>query len=243
MEELVNLVVCIPDAFRIRIDNQTYIFSMDSKDQQTKDYFAVSAIYDTIIDLDKKIKYSFSEAIAFDLPETLEGYHPFLEPAKNESVAMYYIENMVYRVSILWDLLAQLCNIMFHTGIDVNKVYYTRYFELFSKGKNSIEIAKEIKAYLDEVDIPDANDNQWQGNHAFLNAFRNQMTHRVTPSITSISSFGFSLRPPAMYLLHRTTEDYYKVSSFLCKLINDFLEEYESWRPFSSLNRVSDVDR
>jgi hypothetical protein len=240
LEELVGAIICIPDAFRIRLEDGKYIFGVISKDQKFSDYYAVSAIYDTIVDLDKKIKYSFSQALTSDLPETLDGDSPFSELAEKEFEAMHHIENMVYRVSILWDLLAQLCNVKYHTGLETDKIYYNRYFTRFSSGEDKIEIAKEIKEYLDEKDDTTADINQWTGNHAFLTDYRNKMTHRVTPSITSISSLGFSLRPPAMYLLHRVTEDYYKVSYFLCQLINDFLEQYKDWAPF--LNSGLDGD-
>ena len=35
-----------------------------------------------------------------------------------------------------------------------------------------------------------------------------------------------------MYLLHRAVEDYYKVSSFLCRLVNQYLDEHQNWLPF-----------
>ena len=240
LEELISSVICIPDAFSIHLEDGKFIFGIASKDQRINDYYAVSAIYDSIVDLDAKIKYSFSQAVICDLPQTLENYEPFTKLTERELVAMYHIENMIYRVSILWDLLAQLCNVIFHTGLEVDKIYYNRYFNRFSSGSDSIEIAREIKTYIDELDNTDMDDNPWQGNHAFLNEFRNQMTHRVTPSITSMSSFGFSLRPPAMYVLHRATEDYYKVSSFLCRLINEFIVEHKDWLPFGSSNTDGD---
>lgn len=242
LEELVSAIICIPDAFRIRIEDGKFIFSVMSVDQKCNDYFAVSAIYDAIVDLDKKIKYSFSQVLSSDLSETLDGYSPFSELANKEFGAMYHIKNLIYRVSILWDLLAQLCNVKYHTGLETDKIYYYRYFTKFSSEENEIEIAKEIKAYLDEKEDVTADINPWPGNHAFLTDYRNKMTHRVTPGITSISSLGVSLRPPAMYLLHRVTEDYYKVSYFLCQLINEFLEEYKDWIPFRSPDLDGDND-
>jgi hypothetical protein len=77
LEELVNSVVCIPDAFRVyfELKNEKYIISsVFNRDQRTDDYYAVSAIYDTIVDIDIKIKYSFSQTMKCDLPETLERY-------------------------------------------------------------------------------------------------------------------------------------------------------------------------
>lgn len=240
LEEIVNSVICIPDVFRIHLEDGKYIFSIHSKEQHIDDYYAVSAIYDTIVDLDNKVKHSFSQAITCNLSETLDGYDPFSKLKEEEFIAMYHIENMVYRVSILWDLLAQLCNVIFHTELEASKINCNRYFDRFSLGENSIEIAKEVRAYFDEEEDTAADINPWPGNHAYLNEYRNQMTHRVTPSITTISSFGSTLRPPAMYLLHRVTEDYYKVSSFLCRLINEFLEDCKDKPPVIFLDEEGD---
>ena len=228
---LVESIVCTPNIFRISMEDGKYIFSISSNDQQTNDWYAVSAIYDSICEVDKQIKYAFGQAISFNIPETLEGYNPFSKFSEEENIALYHTENIVYRVSILWDLLAQLCNVLYHTNLRVEQINYNRYFEKYSKGKNAIEIVKEIKSYLNEADDFEVDTNPWKGNHAFLNSYRNQMTHRVSPSVSSISTLGIILRPPTMYVLHRATEDYYMVSSFLCKLINIFLEERKDWLP------------
>ena len=240
LEELINSIICIRDAFHIHFEDGNYILGVLSKDQKTNDYFAVSAIYDTIVDLDDKIKYSFFQAVGCNLSETLESYNPFAKQKDNELVAMYHIENMIYRVSVLWDLLAQLCNIIYHTNIKPDKIYCNRYFDQFSSGDNSIDIVKKIKIYFDEEEDMTTDKNPWRGNHKFLNEYRNQMTHRISPSLTTISTFGSSLCPPPMYVLHRVTEDYYKVSSFLCDLINDFKKEYEDWVPFDIVGMDGD---
>ena len=103
--------------------------------------------------------------------------------------------------------------------------------QLTRKLSREFDIAKEVYAYLKEEDDLEADTNPWPGNHAFLNDFRNQMTHRVSPNVSSISSLGGNLRPPTLYVLHRAIEDYYKVSSFLCRLINQFLDERKDWLP------------
>ena len=97
--------------------------------------------------------------------------------------------------------------------------------------RKEFDIAKEVYAYLKEEDDLEVDTNPWPGNHACLNNFRNQMTHRISPNISSISSFGETLRPPTLYVLQRAIEDYYMVSSFLCRLINQFLDERKDWAP------------
>ena len=235
LSAIVNAVICVPDAFRIDIGAGKYIFSASGNDIVTNEYFAISAIYESICDIDSKIKFAFEKALVCDFPETLKDYNPLSKPTEQENTAMYHVENMVFRTSILWDLLAQLCNILFRTGIEPEKIYYNRYFRNHADGNNAIPICKEISEYLDEEDDPSADINPWPGNHKYLNEFRNQMTHRVSPNISSISTFGATLRPPVIYVLHRATEDYYKVSSFLCRLINQYLEDHKEWTPFNEL--------
>lgn len=231
LSAIVNSVKCVPDAFRIDIGAGKYIFSA-SGNAATDQYFAISAVYDSICDIDAKIKYAFEQALACNFPETIKDYSPLSTPTKQEFIAMYHVENIVYRTSMLWDLLAQLCNILFQTGIHPESIHYNRYFRNYAKGDNAIPICKEIVEYLDEEDDPSADVNPWPGNHKYLNGFRNQMTHRVSPNISSISTFGATLRPPVIYLLHRAIEDYYKVSSYLCSLINQYLEDHKDWSPF-----------
>ena len=104
LTELVESVICVPDAFRIRCGNDNFIFSIQSKNQETNDYFAISAIYDTICTIDSAIKFAFAEAIAIDLPESLDTYNPFSQIGEDERIAIYHVENIVFRVSILWDM-------------------------------------------------------------------------------------------------------------------------------------------
>lgn len=233
LSAIVNSVICVPDAFRIGIGSGKYLFSATGHDETTNEYFAISAIYDSICDVDSKIKYAFGQAINCKFPETIKEYNPLAKPTEQECIAMYHVENIVFRTSILWDLLAQLCNVLYRTGIAPDKVHYNWFFRNHATGEATIPICTEIVEYLDEEDDSSADTNPWPGNHKYLNDFRNQMTHRVSPNISSISTFGATLRPPVIYVLHRAIEDYYKVSSFLCRLINQYLEDHKEWTPFN----------
>lgn len=55
LAELVESVICIPNAFNIKCENCNLI-SVFSKDKKTTEYFAVSAIYDTICLIDVSIR-------------------------------------------------------------------------------------------------------------------------------------------------------------------------------------------
>ena len=115
--------------------------------------------------------------------------------------------------------------------MDPGHIYYKKYFKEHSEGENTFELAKSVNAYLNEEESQEQASTPWSGNHAFLTDYRNQMTHRVHPNVSSITKFGMTLRPPALYVLHRTIEDYYKVSGFLCGQINNYLEERKEWMP------------
>lgn len=233
LKTLINSVIYIPEAFLLPIDgNQNkYIFSAFGN-ASLNEYFSISVIYDAIIDLDKKIKLSFFESLKGDMSESLKDWRPFSKLEDKEYVALYHIENMIYRINILWDLLAQLCNIMFNTGLEIDKINHFSYFQQFSREDDIEEILKEIKNYINEIDNLET--SPWLGNYIYLREYRNQMTHKINPSITHTSDFGINLRPPLMYLLHRATEDYYKVSSFICQLINNYLRKKKDWNPFNS---------
>ncbi|MEE1002801.1 MAG: Cthe_2314 family HEPN domain-containing protein [Acutalibacteraceae bacterium] len=236
LKELINAVVCKPNIFRIKIANSDkFIFSISTSDTLTTQWYDMSALYDSICEIDREIKYAFNQVVKYNLSTTLNDYDPFKKLNDKEFEALYHTENIVYRVSVLWDLLAQVCNVVFETRCDVKRINYNKYFEKYSTGENANEFIKKIKTYIDDEE-KDEDVNPWPGNHKFLNNYRNDKTHRVSPNITSISSFGFSLRPPIMYVLHRTIEDYYMVSSFLCEIINEFIEKRKDWIPIGMEN-------
>ena len=65
-------------------------------------------LYDTLIDLDWKIKFSFDKAIEYAYSEPVQNnFSIFRVETEEERNAYYYIENALFRTSSLWDLLAQ----------------------------------------------------------------------------------------------------------------------------------------
>lgn len=78
LKEIIDAVICIPNAFRIKIENtDKFIFSISTNDEKTEEWYAVAAIYDSICEIDAQIKYAFNEVMRYELPETLENYNPF----------------------------------------------------------------------------------------------------------------------------------------------------------------------
>lgn len=119
LEQQVSAVSFDEKKFRISLGNGKYIFGAvlaNSSVKNKPDYFAISSIYDTIIDLNEKIKYSFYMAISCEPSESLEDHVWFGKPQDNEITAIYYIENMVFRTAIMWDMLAQLYNELWLIG-------------------------------------------------------------------------------------------------------------------------------
>lgn len=93
--------------FRVNYGENKYIFgALYPIEEDEVDIFAISSIYDTIIDLNTKIKYSFNAVVKCNPSENLMEHKMFEKPSKNEMKALYYIENMIFRTSTLWDMLA-----------------------------------------------------------------------------------------------------------------------------------------
>ena len=77
------------------------------------------------------IRLSFDYAAGCNPTENLLEHiqHNMIgKPPTNELIAIYYIENMIFRIETLWDLLAQLCNEFWQTGKKVTEIYFERYF-------------------------------------------------------------------------------------------------------------------
>lgn len=219
LQKIINEIDYDEDKFKIYFGDDRYIMGFSSPTMMNVNkFFSIKTIYDTIVDIDKKIKYSFKEIMSLNLPQTLKGYNPFHKQTNNEYWAMYYVENIIFRTSTLWDLLAQLYNIQFDLKYDIDKVYYRTLFNNCAQGKKAIPQAKRIDAYFREMD--DMDTIPWAGNHAYVTEFRNKMTHRNTPSISAINQYAQELRPPAMYVLIRVIEDYVQVSQYIKELLN-----------------------
>jgi len=222
IEYLQNLVLGIvydKNLFSIRYGNgDKVVFSVLSLDEGIKAFFNCKTIYDTIVNHDEKINKSLLYAIEFAYKDG-KKYDPFMPISQNEKDAEYYIENAVFRTIIEWDLLAQLYNIKYMTIEDATKIYYKTFFRNLQDDPS----ATAITSYIEQKDNIDV--EPWEGNHRYVNEYRNQMTHRNSPNVTTISDYDFQMRMPIKYVLKRVVEDYAKVSCYVHDFIHKFLNE------------------
>lgn len=219
--------------FQIFWGEDRYVVGALVKNNGTSpDIFSLSTIYDSIYDIHKKVRFSFYSACACDLSESLKDYRMFGPVQKNEKIAEYFIENMAFRVGTLWDLLAQLYNEFWQVKVPIDKVFYTTFFHNTAQGKRGRPVAKAIYAYLVEEDEVGEDTELWKGNHTYAKEYRDQMTHRNTPTISSISSFNMSIRPPAIFSLKRITEDYLQVIAFITDAVTEISSYIAEHPPF-----------
>ena len=192
---------------------------------EIKDFLNYATIYNTILDTDRKIKFSIQEAIELADSLVFEDWRPFQSPSYEEYTAMYYTENAIFRIMILWDLLAQLFNIKAGLRKPFDKVYATAIFHDAQQGKKPNPFAKKVYDYMVQSDDTDV--EPWKGNHTYCKSFRDKMTHRSSPNVTSFSDFSFELRLPVIYPLKRVVEEYKKVSDFIQEIICEIVKDYK----------------
>ena len=203
-------------------------------DPEAQKFFNYATIYNTIVDTDAKIKYSFDKSIEMATDIDFDKWNPLNSPSKEEMMSIYYIENAVFRTSVLWDLLAQLFNIKEGLGKSFDRVYTLQIFRDAQQRENTNPFAERVYAYMVQADNSDV--EPWEGNYEYVKDFRNKMTHRASPNISSLSEFAMELRMPAIYILKRVIEDYKQVSEFIQELIVDILKDYEKLNNVEPLN-------
>lgn len=229
LRSLISKVQYDPDVFKICFGDGEYIMGCFSMDEKCKSFFIYKTIYDTIIDLDRKIKKSFDLALQWEYRSTIDNFNMVERPNVEEEEAIYYTENAVFRTSSLWDLLAQLYNEKYHNNIDPDKVYYNTLFHNDTQGKRPNPFAQKVYAYITEKESENPNyktDEFWAGNHKYVSDYRNKMTHRNSPNITTMSNYDIELRMPMRYVLKRVIEDYVRASEFIKLMLIEILSDF-----------------
>ena len=138
-----------PKLFTIGFDEEKYVFGALLKDQPGfQQLFSYNTIYESIVDIDKKIKHSIVLGTQFAEIPVGNEWNPFEKPSESEWEALYYTENALYRVSVLWDLLAQLFNIKENLGRPNDKIYAEQLFHNAQQGKKPNQFAKKVYSYI-----------------------------------------------------------------------------------------------
>lgn len=216
-----------PDRFKLLIGEDKYLFGIISAEDNETPFSRLmqyKTLYDTLIDLDWKIKLSFEKAIEYAYSEPVrDNYSIFKMETEEEQQAFYYIENALFRTSSLWDLLAQFYRLFYKIDVPKERVYYNKFFNPDLDFSNKFKMkATEINAYLEEIDDTDC-EGEWKGNHSFVNGIRNKMTHRNSPNVAVMSDYDTNLKQHPVFLIKRIIEDYVMAA----KYINEILDEIE----------------
>ena len=195
------------------------------------------SLYDTVLDLKRKIAFSLNEAIEKAYSEAVLDNFGFTNKVTLEEwYAYYYAENAIFRIEALWDILAQIYNLKYSLEADKKHVMHSRIFSKqdrvvnrYWKGAIPDEIS-EIADYIAEDDDTSVEDGMWKGNYAYVNSLRNNMTHQISISNNSFSSYAFSFKEPPSYMLKRVTECYAKLEDFIYKACENVMDESEDFK-------------
>jgi len=222
LKGLVGSIAYDDDLFTLRLENDNKaIFGIMGNGvfNGIHKHFEYKTLYDSIIHIDLAVNMSLNLAIDCAYEDYEKTHNPFSQDvSESERLAIYYIENAVFRTSILWDMLAQLFNVKHNIVSDKTKIYYKSFFGTHLSKVDSTN-ATVITDYLEQDDNTD--DELWQGNHVYISEYRNQMTHRNSPNVSSMSNYACQIRLPARYVLKRVVEDYSQVSKFIKNFVDD----------------------
>lgn len=212
------------ERFKIKIGTDKYLFGFTDpkgENENVSKYLQIRALYNSIVDLDYKIKYSLKEAIRRAYSDKMiDDFKIFSVDTTEELETFYYIENAVFRTSILWDMLAQLYRVLYNININYDRVHYKQIFDT-SSNKYCTEFIREAEVifnYINENDNIDGN-QQWRGNHKYVNILRNQLTHRNSPNISVITDLDTTFKVHPTFQLKRIVEDYATVSKYIEEIL------------------------
>lgn len=228
-KDKLSQVVYSPNRFKLMIGEDRYIFGVVSGDNGEAPFSKLmqyKTIYDTLKDLDWKIKLSFEKAIEYAYTESVqEKFSLFKLETEEEKIAFYFIENALFRTSSLWDMLAQLYRLFYEIDIPKEKVFYKKIFNpTQSYSDNFKSKAIEINDYIEELDDTEC-DSEWKGNHGFTTNLRNKMTHRNSPNVAVLSDYDMNFKNHPVFLIKRILEDYVVVSKYIKEILDTIENE------------------
>lgn len=226
--------------FIIRVDDDKEVFVIASgRDHLCENMDLISqykTLYDTALDLSFKISYSLDKAIENAYSKKLiNNYDLMYSCGKEEWNAYYYIENAVFRIEALWDILGQIVNIKYSLGLSKKSVYHSRIFSKETRNINQFwpnGMPNEIVAYAEymlEEDDTTIENGMWKGNYRYVNSLRNEMAHQISISQSAISSYSFSLKEHPAFILKRVTENFATLEGFIYEICKQIIEESKNY--------------
>lgn len=192
-------------------------------------FFMCKTLYDSIIDLDQKLKKSFNLALFWAYYLEDEKITFFNSQTIERKEAIYYTENAVFRTGILWDLLAQLYNVRYKVNENPRRVYVSALFQIEVQSSHPNPLAQEIYNYITEDEDQSTRSTEkgfWIGNHKYVVDYRNKMTHRNSPNVMAISDYDIHFPVSMRYVLKRVIEDYFKASEFIKQLLQEIISDF-----------------
>lgn len=184
-------------------------------------HFNLQAIHRSIRHTNFFIKKSLDKALENIYIQDYKKVELFQPANEFEMEAIFYVENAIFRTVVLWDLLGQLYNEYFNIGVSPRSLYYKGFF----KKQKQEELANNIFMYLEKKDLEV--DGEMKGHHKFISDYRNKMTHRNSPSVTTLSSFDHNIRLPMRFVNYRVIKDYEKVTLFIQELLTIIETDYK----------------
>lgn len=225
LNEKISSIKYNENRFNIFVGEDRYIVGvLSSTGQETSisNIMKFKTLYDTLTDLDWKIKLSLNNGIQYAYSHTTQNNFKISDISlEEEKLSYYFIENALFRTSSLWDMLAQLYCLHFSVQIRPDRIHYKQIFNPTLQHSDKFkQSAIKINQYINQNDNTDLNE-EWEGNHAFVNEFRNKMTHRNSPNVTTISNYDLNFKSHPVFILKRVVEDYFTVSNYIDDILND----------------------
>jgi hypothetical protein len=196
-------------------------------------------LFDTVVDLTTKISFSLQIAIENTYSdEVLEQFDMIHTGGEKEWNAYYNIENALFRIESLWDILAQIYNVRYSLEKDIKNVYHARIFsrqDRWIKKYWSSGVPREIDTiikYLEEGDNTNITEGMWKGNYSYVNSLRNDMTHKFSISRSAFSSYVFAVRSHPSFILKRVTECFAVLQDFIYEACENIMEENRYYKKY-----------
>lgn len=158
---------------------------------------------------------------ALEITYSEEFEEEFEMVSRTHSVSEYEVytklDYAIFRLSILWNILAQVINVEFDLEMAIDKINYKKMIE---KNKGLSDLLSEINDYISEIDDTKCV-GFWKVNHRYVSEeLRNTAAHRYSPFITSMNNQFLNMKHHPSWILKRVSEDLGKNVYFTKKLLN-----------------------